>query len=287
MAINIIEAVPAFVFSTSLGWMFPILFVTIACGAISGFHSLVASGTTSKQLDKESDAKVIGYGGMLIESTLAVVALITAIMVVNYSAELANGGPVAVFSRGVGGFLETLGIPLVLGVTFASLVVSAFALTTLDTATRLGRYVFQELFEKAPTSEGASSSASIATNPYFATLVTVGAGGWLALTNWAAIWPIFGSANQLLAALALLAVSVWLVKLGKDNRFVKYPMYFMFAVTLSSLVILSYKNFLAANYLLAVIAVALFILAVILAVFAYRTLKEASSVPPNSGVSAK
>lgn len=276
---------PAFVFSTSLGWMFPILFVTIACGAISGFHSLVASGTTSKQLNKESDAKVIGYGGMLIESTLSVVALITAIMLVNYSAELANGGPVAVFSRGVGGFLETLGIPLVLGVTFASLVVSAFALTTLDTATRLGRYVFQELFEKAPTSEGAS--ASIATNPYFATLVTVGAGGWLALTNWAAIWPIFGSANQLLAALALLAVSVWLAKLGKDNRFVRYPMYFMFVVTLSSLVILTYKNFLAANYLLTVIAVALFILAVILAVFAYKTLKEASSVPPNSGVSAK
>lgn len=276
---------PAFVFSSSLGWMFPILFVTIACGAISGFHSLVASGTTSKQLDKESDAKVIGYGGMLIESTLAVVALITAIMLVNYGAEIANGGPVAVFSRGVGGFLETLGIPLVLGVTFASLVVSAFALTTLDTATRLGRYVFQELFEKVSTSEG--ESKSIATNPYFATLVTVVAGGWLALTNWAAIWPIFGSANQLLAALALLAVSVWLVKLGKDNRFVKYPMYFMFAVTLSSLVILTYKNFLAANYLLTVIAVALFVLAVILAVFAYKTLKEASSVPPNSGVSAK
>lgn len=279
---------PAFVFSTNLGWMFPILFVTIACGAISGFHSLVSSGTTAKQLNKETDAKVIGYGGMLIESTLSVIALITAIMVLDYGAELANGGAVAVFSRGVGGFLEAIGVPLTLGVTFASLVVSAFALTTLDTATRLGRYIFQELFEKASTTEGESEGESkgIGTNMYVSTIVTVGLAGWLALTNWATIWPIFGSANQLLAALALLAVSVWLVKLGKDNWFVRYPMYFMFAVTLFSLVILSYKNFMAANFVLAIIAVVLFVLAIILALFAYKTLKEASSDPPNSGISA-
>ncbi|KUO62602.1 MAG: carbon starvation protein CstA [Gracilibacter sp. BRH_c7a] len=275
---------PAFVFTTNLGWLFPILFVTIACGAISGFHSLVASGTTAKQMYKETDAKFIGYGGMLIESTLAVVALITAIMVADYAGELANGGAVAVFSRGVGAFLGSIGVPLTLGVTFASLVVSAFALTTLDTATRLGRYVFQEFFEKVSATEG--ESKSIAANPYVATIVTVVISGWLALTSWSAIWPIFGSANQLLAALALLAVSVWLAKLGKDNRFVKYPMYFMFAVTLCSLVILSYKNFLAANWVLAVIAVLLFILAIILAVFANKTLKEVSG-PPNTGVGAK
>ena len=275
---------PAFVFSTKLGWMFPILFVTIACGAISGFHSLVSSGTTAKQLDKESDAKVIGYGGMLIESTLSVVALITAIMVIDYAAELGNGGAVAVFSRGVGAFLSSLGIPATLGVTFASLVVSAFALTTLDTATRLGRYIFQELFEKSEAAEG--ESKGLGSNMYVSTLITVALAGWLAMTNWAAIWPIFGSANQLLAALALLAVSVWLVKLGKDNRFVKYPMYFMFAVTLCSLVILSYKNFMAANFLLTTIAVVLFILAVILVVFASKTLKEVSG-PPNTGVGAK
>ncbi len=271
-------------FNTNLGWMFPVLFVTIACGAISGFHSLVSSGTTSKQLHKESDAKLIGYGGMLIESTLAVVALITAIMLSQkgYADALGAGGPVALFSKGVGGFLASLGVPLKTGTTFTSLVVSAFALTTLDTATRLGRYVFQELFE-IKKADG-SVSKNIGTNAYVATLVTVVFAGALALGNWTAVWPVFGSANQLLAALALLAVSVWLAKLGKSNGFVKYPMYFMFAVTLSALGQLIYKNATAGNYLLTVIAVALFVLAIILSVFAAKTLRQATS--EGKGVSA-
>jgi len=264
-------------FSTNLGWIFPILFVTIACGSISGFHSLVASGTTSKQLNKEMDAKIIGYGGMLIESTLAVIALTTAIMLTQkgYADGLADGGPVAVFSRGVGGFLETIGIPLSVGVTFTSLVVSAFALTTLDTATRLGRYIFQEFFEKV--SADGEASKNIGTNPYFATIVTVVVAGWMAMGSWTTIWPVFGSANQLLAALALLAVSVWLAKMGKKNGIVKYPMIFMFAVTLSALAQLIYKNFTGGSMILGVVALALFILAVILAVFANRTLKQASA----------
>ncbi|OEF99599.1 carbon starvation protein CstA [Vulcanibacillus modesticaldus] len=271
-------------FETDLGWMFPVLFVTIACGAISGFHSLVSSGTTSKQLNKESDAKLIGYGGMLIESTLAIIALITAIMLSqgDYAASLADGGPVALFSRGVGSFLETLGFSYNVGVTFTSLVVSAFALTTLDTATRLGRYIFQELFESKDKATG-TTKKNIGTNPYFATIITVLAAGSLAVGNWKAIWPIFGSANQLLAAIALLAVSVWLAKIGKKNGFVKYPMYFMFAVTLSALAQLIYKNILGGKFVLSFVAIALFILAIVLAGFARKTLKQVSN---NSGVSA-
>jgi len=138
-------------FKTNLGYLFPVLFITIACGAVSGFHSLIASGTTSKQLDKETDARMIGYGGMLLESLLAVVALITAVMLIpgDYSHMITDGGgPVALFSAGVGAFLTKLGIPLGVGKSFTALVVSAFALTSLDTGARLGRYVFQEFFEK-------------------------------------------------------------------------------------------------------------------------------------------
>lgn len=256
------------------GYLFPILFVTIACGAISGFHSLVASGTTAKQINKESDAKIIGYGGMLLESLLAVVALITAIMIIpsDYLEAMNPGGagPVAVFSSGVGAFLGKLGISMKVGKSFTALVVSAFALTSLDTATRLSRYIFQEFFE-----DSSKAVKSIGSNAYVATIVSVAAGGALALSDqWAAIWPIFGSANQLLAALALLAISVWLAKLGKNNRFTKYPMYFMFAVTLTALVQLAYTNFGDEKYVLAVLAVLLFILALILALFANHSLKK-------------
>ncbi|GBF10968.1 carbon starvation protein A [Tepidibacillus sp. HK-1] len=267
-------------FKTNLGYMFPVLFVTIACGAISGFHSLVASGTTAKQIDKETDARIIGYGGMLIEGTLATVALITAAMLTkgDYAAAIGNGGPVALFSTGVGSFLEKISIPHSVGTTFTSLVVSAFALTTLDTATRLGRYIFQEFFER--DSANGSVAKNLGTNPYVATIVTVVASGLLALSNWQAIWPIFGSANQLLAAVALLTVSVWLAKIGKNNKFTLYPMIFMFSVTLTALAQLSYKNLTLAdaklsNYVLGGFGVALFILAIVLIIFAIKTLKKA------------
>ncbi|MDW7680166.1 MAG: carbon starvation protein A, partial [bacterium] len=197
-----------------LGAIFPILFVTVACGAISGFHSLVASGTTAKQLDKESDARPIGYGAMLIEGLLAVIALITVaiLLKVDYSEKLAAVGPIAAFSAGVGGFVEILGIPLNVGITFAALAVSAFALTSLDTATRLGRFAFQEFFR----TENPTSVQRALTNRFIATVFTVVPAGILALSgSYSAIWPIFGSANQLLAALALLAGSVWLTKKGQ------------------------------------------------------------------------
>ncbi|MDZ7336584.1 MAG: carbon starvation protein A, partial [candidate division KSB1 bacterium] len=219
-----------------LGLLFPILFVTVACGAISGFHSLVGSGTTAKQLNRETDAKPVGYGGMLIEGILAVIALITVATIVSGNF---RGNPIKIFAEGVGSFVARLGIPSQVGVTFAALALSAFALTSLDTATRLGRFAFQEFFR----SEKQSSWQTVLTNRYVATFFTVLPGGILAFSgSYKAIWPIFGSANQMLAALALLAGSVWLANKGQKNGFLRYPMYFMFAVTLTALVILVYHK---------------------------------------------
>jgi len=275
-----------------LGSLFPILFVTVACGAISGFHSLVASGTTAKQLNRESDARPVGYGAMLIEGLLAVIALITAVTLLphKYLEFFPTGGranPIGVFANGVGSFIEKLGIPIHVGVTFAALAVSAFALTSLDTATRLGRFAFQEFFR----SDNPTPLQNVLTNRFVATFFTVLPGGILALSgSYQAIWPIFGSANQLLAALALLAGSVWLSKKGQKNEFLRYPMYFMFAVTLSALVILVYQkirliincyldkavpaNFnLLSTYILAIIAILLFVVAIILVKEAYQKLR--------------
>jgi len=262
-------------FKASIGYMFPVLFVTVACGAVSGFHSLVSSGTTSKQLDKESDARKIGYGGMLIECVLAVIALITAgVLAGDKLAELLNaGGPVAVFSNGVGTFLGAIGISPEAGVSFAALAVSAFALTSLDTATRLGRFIFQELMDMGSREKTISNADNVWGSKLLATGVTVVCGGALALSGkWAAIWPIFGSANQLLAALSLLATSVWLAKSGKNNKATLIPMLFMFAVTLTALVTLVFKNLGAGNILLAIVGAILFCLAIILGIFGYKTL---------------
>ena len=241
--------------------MFPMLFVIVACGAISGFHSLVGSGTTSKQIDNEKDAKAIGYGAMLIEGVLAVVALVTAAYVSNGElTELLKGGPVNVFSSGVGTFMSKFGIPFDIGKSFVALAVSAFALTSLDTATRLGRFIFQEFFDN-PEKE----KQSIFTNMYVSTAITVLIGGYLAAGGYARIWPIFGSANQLLAALSLLAVAVWLKKTGKNYHMLTIPMIFMLVVTLFALILLIKSNLAAGNYILVVFPVLLFVLAIVLA----------------------
>jgi len=263
-------------FQTELGFLFPILFVTVACGAISGFHSLVSSGTTSKQLNSESDARVVGYGSMLIEGLLAVVALITAVTLLrgDYARLVTTegGGPIGIFSAGVGGFISSLGIPLNVGVTFAALAISAFALTTLDTATRLARFIFQEFFEKD------SKVTILSQNRYVGTLITVIFAGLLALSGTSnTLWPMFGSANQLLAAIALLAVTVWLAELQKKNHFVKIPMYFMFCVTLTALGTLIYKHWIAKNIPLFLISILLFIVTVFLILQAKKSLSRISA----------
>ncbi|GBD87302.1 carbon starvation protein A [bacterium BMS3Abin03] len=261
-----------------IGFLFPALFVTVACGAVSGFHSIVASGTTSKQLNKESDGKLIGYGGMLIEGILAILALtaVSTFTSKEFSDLLITKGPVTAFSMGVANFIESIPLLSVTAHTatiFVALAVAAFALTTLDTTTRLGRYVFQEFFEM----RGETEPNKIGTNRFVATAVTVAAGVALTFSGQTmSIWPVFGSANQLLAGLALLTITVWLVKLKKSFIFTLIPMLFMFSFTLTALIMLFYNNiFVHQHYALAILSVILFILAVVLAVKSYPILANA------------
>lgn len=264
--------------SESLGYVFPVLFVTIACGAISGFHSLVASGTTSKQLDKVSDAKIVGFGGMLIESFLAIIS-VGAVAVLSqdeYSSRLGIEGPVALFSNGIGGMIASLGISETFAVGFVALTVSAFALTTLDTCTRLARFTLQEYFEDMPQ----PAAQTMAKNRYLSTFVVVILSILLlASGEFGTLWPIFGSANQLLAALALLTIAVWLIRKKISATFVMIPMFFMFTVTLASLGLFAWKNFQEKGYVLAVIAALLFVLAISLIFLAFKSLKSEVKAP--------
>ncbi len=268
-----------------LGWLFPMLFVTVACGAISGFHSLVSSGTTAKQLDRETDAQFVGYGAMLVESLLAVLALVAVAWLPagEYGAFMAKGSsnPVAAFSSGLGRLLGELGLPAAGAKSFVALAVSAFALTSLDTATRLARFAFQEFFapRRRAVAEGGGPpprAPLLARNRYVATTVSVAVAAGLAYSgSLGQIWPVFGSANQLLAALALLAVSVWLAQRARRNVFVVLPMLVMFAVTLASLGLLAWHNLLgqARSPVLGVTAALLLGVALVLAALACRALR--------------
>ena len=264
----IVQAPPFAAFDVEgLGPLFPLLFVTVACGAISGFHSMVASGTTAKQLDRETDARAVGYGSMLIEGLLAVVALITAVVLTKdqYAAQLAGGSPVNVFATGVAGFLSALSIPTAVGIGFAGLAVSAFALTSLDTATRLARFSLQELVMKPEIPDAGQSI--VCRNRYLATAVTVAVAALLLFSGRTmSIWQIFGSANQLLAALALMAVATWLSRTGRKNLFVVIPMVFMFVVTVCALVLQIHRFFFTQpNRFLGAVAALLLVLSLLLA----------------------
>lgn len=270
---------------TSLGYMFPALFVTIACGAISGFHSLVGSGTTAKQLDNERDAQPIAYGGMLIECALAIISLCAVGFVWNKgftTGELVV--PTKVFATGISEMVAT--IPALEGtknVIFSLLIlaVSAFCLTSLDTATRLARYMFQEFWlEPGESPKDAVGYKKVLTNPYVATIITVVLGVVLGMTGYAKIWPLFGAANQLLAALGLLAVATWLGKIGKNNKMFLLPMAFMLIVTITSLILtikgkiaqLAAGTEVAWGVALLILAILLIICAIILAVDGVKTL---------------
>ncbi|OWZ84323.1 carbon starvation protein A [Natranaerobius trueperi] len=256
--------------------LFPILFVTVACGAISGFHSLVGSGTTSKQLNNEKDAKLVGYGSMLLEGVLALIALITAAYLTSDMLdEFMAEGPIYVFSHGIGTFISQLGVDFTIAQTFGALAISAFALTSLDTATRLSRFIFQEYFAGNTPVPEAEKSNNLLTNRYIATIISVIVAGTLAFYGWEAIWPIFGSANQLLASLAFLALATWMVKLGKSKSMFIYPMIFMALVTLTALAFMIYTNF-PHNPLLVIISVILFTLAIVLFKNAYQILRGES-----------
>ncbi len=223
---------------TGLGTMFPALFVTIACGAISGFHSLVGSGTTSKQLDHERDAKPIAYGGMLIECALALISL-CAVGYVWADYVAGTRTPTVVFASGLSGMVSTIpGLGATKDVIYTLLVltVSAFCLTSLDTATRLARYMFQEFWLKpGETYKDVTGIKATLCNPIVATAITVVLGVGLGMTGYSKIWPLFGAANQLLAGLALLTVCAWLGNIGRNNKMFYIPMAFMMVVTIWSL----------------------------------------------------
>ncbi|MDE8702380.1 carbon starvation CstA family protein [Adlercreutzia equolifaciens] len=266
------------------GFLFPALFITIACGAISGFHSLVASGTTSKQLDREAEAQPIAYGGMLLECLVAVISLCAVAFVFTGYMDGTYASPTQVFAAGLSQMLACVpGLAGAESVAYALLVlaVSVFCLTSLDTATRLARYMFQELF----TPHGVEMNSltgwrAVLTNPWVATIITVILGVGLGLTGYQLVWPLFGAANQLLAALGLLAVCAWLGNAGKNNKMFYFPMVFMMVVTLCSLAITVYTKFGllaagtvdAATVLQLIIALLLMVFAVILAVKGCKTI---------------
>ncbi len=263
-----------------LGPLFPMLFISVACGAVSGFHSMVASGTTAKQLYKETDARPVAYGGMLIESLLAVIALISVVYVSRnvYLARLFGGpggaDPVGAFSEGVSYMMVSLGFGRDFGRVFIALAVSAFALTSLDTAVRLARFTFQEIFsfsDAHSTREKTGPGGDVArflSNRYAATAITVSAAVGLLLTGEGLnlIWQLFGAANQLLASLALMAVTIWLSRLRKKTWFTFVPMVMMYVVTVSALGWKLAGSLRDGGFLTASIAAALILLAFALAV---------------------
>lgn len=265
-------------------YLFPILFVTIACGAVSGFHSLVSSGTASKQIKNEKNMLPVSFGAMLMESMLAVIALIAV-------ASFAKGEAAAqglttqpqIFAGAIANFLEEAGLPHSLVFTLINLAVSAFALTSLDSVARVGRLSFQEFFlDSDVDEENMSPVIKFVTNKYFATIITLVLAYLLAKVGYAEIWPLFGSANQLLSVLALVACAVFLKKTKRQGFMLWFPMVFMMAVTFSALGLTIYKLSKAfittgldlGNTLQLVFAILLLILGVIVAIQGIRKLVE-------------
>ena len=218
-----------------LGDMFPILFVTVACGAVSGFHSLVSSGTSSKTISNEKDMLKVGYGAMILESLLAVLALCVAGAAASADGTAATGTPFQIFSAGVAGFLEMFGIPVHIAQCIMTMCVSALALSTLDSVARIGRMSFQELFS-VDDMEHAEGWRKFFCNKYFATVITLVFGYILTKVGYTNIWPLFGSANQLLSALVLITLCVFLKVTGRTNKTLFPPLIIMLCVTFTALV---------------------------------------------------
>jgi carbon starvation protein len=218
-----------------LGTLFPILFVTVACGAVSGFHSLVSSGTSSKTIENEKNMTKVGYGAMVLESLLAVLALCVAGAAASQDGTPASGTPFQIFSRGVAGFFEMFGIPVHFATVFMTMCVSALALTSLDAVARIGRMSFQELFA-VDDMKNAKPWRKVLCNPYFSTIITLLFGFVLTKIGYANIWPLFGSANQLLSALVLITLCVFMKVTGRSNKMLFPPMIIMLCVTFTALV---------------------------------------------------
>ena len=282
---NATFTIPAFTgWSTSIGTMFPALFITVACGACSGFHSLVSTGTSSKQLSNEKDAKLIGYGSMLIESALGIVSLIAVGMVFQKYTDGGFGSPSAAFGGGIATMFGPEGSGVYNTISaLLTLAVSVFALTSLDTATRLSRFMFSELFllNGEATWKDAKGVRAILAHPLLGTTIMVVIGYTLGGLKLSAIWALFGAANQLLAGIALLAVCEWLGHVGKNNKMFYIPMAFMLCATLTSLVMTIFKKLgtigageaVWGDWFQLIFAVAMTVLAIILVVGGVQTLK--------------
>lgn len=225
------------------GALFPGLFIVVACGAVSGFHSIVASGTTSKQLTAETAARPIAYGSMLTEGVLALMALATVMVLPSQTV----GNPMAVFAGGIGRFLAVFGLPAQFGTAFGLLAISTFLLTTLDTCTRLARYIVEEFFGlKEPRWRYLSTVLTLGPLFFFAfSRFPDPANPGVLLPAWKVIWPAFGTTNQLLAALALLVVVVWRRSAGKAYWFIALPMVFMIVTTTTSMIGLIHQHLFA------------------------------------------
>lgn len=223
-------------FNVDGSYLFPTLFVTIACGAVSGFHSLVSSGTSSKTISNEKDMPMVGYGAMVVESLIGVIALVV-VGAVAVNGTKPEGTPFSIFSTGVAGFFEKFGIPVQVATVFMTMCVSALALTSLDSVARIGRMSFQELFYGDTTDTSKMPGwQKVLTNKYFATIITLFFGYLLTLGGYNNIWPLFGSANQLLAALVLIALAVFLKTTGRTGWTLYIPMFVMLAVTFTALI---------------------------------------------------
>ena len=259
-------AVP--MFAPEMNWfgltkadMWPMLFVIVACGAISGFHSLVGSGTTSKQLSHERDALPVGYAAMLLEGLVAVIALGTMMV----AGGIQKGGPVGTFAAGFGQFCTIIGIDPVLGTRLGAIAVNTFLLTSLDTATRLARYQIQEI-------------TNYKVNKYLATIIAVAIALVLVYVKakgpdgnpipaWQVIWPVFGASNQLVAALAILGIAMWIIRgLKKKATFLLIPFWFMLVTSMAGIVIEIKATLMSGhpNYILAVISALLLVLALLM-----------------------
>jgi len=256
--------------TSQLGPLFPMLFITVACGACSGFHSIVASGTTSKQLNNETDARTIGYGAMLIEGIVAVVALATVVMLGKNDA-LISKAPLVIYGQGMSKFLSTFGLSQNIGFSFGLLALSTFILTTLDTATRLGRYIFEEFFNLKGAQWRYFSTIATLILPTIFVLITLKGPDGNPMPAWKVIWPIFGATNQLLAGLVLLVGVLWLKKNGKKAFFLIIPMAFMNIMTIVALLLLLKQYKFSA---VGIIAAILLLLAAVLIFEAYKVFKK-------------
>ena len=286
---NATFTIPAFTgWKTGLGTMFPALFITVACGACSGFHSLISTGTSSKQLDNEKNAKAIGYGSMLIESALGIISLIAVGMVFDKYKAGGFGSPSAAFGAGLATLFGAEGSSSYNTIyALLTLAVSVFALTSLDTGTRLSRFMFSELFLKddEATWKDAKGVRKLLAHPLFGTSLMVLIGCVLGGLKLSAIWSLFGAANQLLAGIALMAVAAWLGEAGKNNKMFFIPMIFMLAATLTQLIITIINKlkpmfagkegaFFWGNWFQLIFALAMTVLAVILVIEGIKTFNK-------------